>query len=475
MGFGKQLWVTLVENGTAALLAHYVLVRGGKVLTEGECSPKDLPYAPEARAVFFSRSGYFDRVEAEVRNARTLSFHAHRIIESAVAFNEPFRVRFASANVGDGRYRLDLAAAADADIRAALETLPTAKIPFSRLVLVETAIASLVGMATGEPVGVLWMRGDMVIGTLVEKGMVLVRSMDHPTVGGVDYTISGGGELAASLERVWGTVSAAAHRMFPDRQVTLALALGELVGKGAKTNTSSRALEDRLAQLFPGSGENSILHWPELYGLATVPACYSLLESGYQEEALVSRYASWAGAALLACGAASAAAASWQYFNWHKMQASFAGRNTKLDAEYASLKKKLPSQEHLAALEQRVQQPSGESVFRMDIFLAWVSHITPKGALIRRLRVTASSAVPGGAAVRKAPVSAVSTEVVDPILVVIEWDVPGNYTDVEKSIASLLLALGTRTRPASHKLEYKPGGSARFTTMLTPLPSAFKE
>jgi len=465
MGLGKQLLVTLVDNGTTALLARYAVVLGGKVLAEGECAPGDLPYAPEARAAFFSRSGYFDRVEAEVRNVRTLPFQARRIIEGALVFNEPFKTRFASSEVSAGRYRLDLAAVADADVRAALEMLPTASVPFSRLALAETAIAALVNMETDEPAGVMWMRGGVVVGLLVEKGVVLARVMDRPAA-------VAGGEFGARLERVWGSVTAVARRLFPTREVTLSLGLGELVGKGSrtqKTDAPSRALEARLARRFPGVGDNAVLVWPELYGLAAVPACYSLLDPGYQEEALVSRYATWVGGALLACGVAAAAAASWQYFDWQQAQTSFASRNAKLDADYASVKQKLPSPEQLAALEQRKSSPSGKTDFRVDAFLAWVSRLTPEGALITSLGVTEDS----DPSVPAQPTSAPSAP--GSPVVTIEWEVRGDYVGVEKLTAYLLVKLGARTHLSNSKLEYKPGGNARFTTVLAPLAGAFKE
>ena len=465
-GLGRQLLVTLVDDGTTALLARYALLSGGKVVTEGECSPRELPFAPEARAVFFSRSGYFDRVEAEVRNARTLPFQVRRIIEAAMAFNEPFKARFASKEISSGLYRLDVAAVADADIRASLEALPTMTVPFSRLVLAETAIAALVGMETDEPAGVLWMRNGIVIGALVEKGVVLARAMDRPSSGGVDRSLSGVSELGGRIERVWGSVSAAARRLFPGREVTLALALGELVGKGSAEDIPSRTLEARLVQRFPGASDNAVLAWPELYGLSVVPACYSLLDPNYQEEALVSRYATRLGVALLACGVVAVAASAFQYFNWYKAHASFAGRNAKLDADYAAVKKILPSPEQLAALQRSLNTPSGEADFRLDLFLSWLSHITPEGALIRRLSVGGSASTDSTVA----PAVAGS-----PLVVTIDWDVSGDYTSVEKLTADLLIGLGARTKLSNSKLGYKPGGSAKFTTVLVPMAGAFKE
>ena len=468
MALGKQLLVTLVDDGTTALQARYAVVSGGKVLTEGECAPRELPYAPEARAVFFSRSGYFDRVEAEVRNARTLSFQARRIIEGAMAFNEPFKARFASKELSAGHYRLDLAAVADADIRASLEILPTKTVPFSRLVLAESAIASLVSIETDEPAGVLWMRNGIVIGLLVEKGVVLARSMDRPSSGGTDRTLSGLSELGARLERVWGSVASAARRLFPGREVTLSLAFGELVGKASEEDVLSRALEARLSKLFPGTSENAVLLWPELYGLSAVPACYSLLEPSYQEEALVSRYATLTGRALLACGLVAAVMAIWPAFNWYQARNSFIGRNAKLDADYSAVKKTLPSPEQLAALEERLHNPAGETDFRLDTFLAWVSHITPEGAQIHRLCVSGTGA-------SCADPSSPPSPAAGPMSIKIEWDVAGDYTTVEKMTADLLIGLGARTKLSNSKLGYKPGGGAKFTTELVPNAGAFKE
>ena len=462
----KQLLVTLIDNGSPLLRARYALMRGGKVVAEGECAPMDLPYAPEARAVFFSRSGYFNRVEAEVRNARTLPFQARRLIEGAMAFNESFRARFASTEVSAGRYQLDLAAAGNDDIQAAVDSLPTTTLPFTRLVLTETAIAALVNLETKEPASVVWMRGGIIIGILVRQGVVLTRTIDRPAT---DQTLTGfKGELAARLDRVRSTVAAAARRLLPEREVSLALAFGELLGKEGATTPNddhSRALEAKLARHFPGANTNAVLVWPELYGLSLVPACYSLLDSDYQKEAVVSRYATWAGVVLLACGVLATMVAFWVYYNSYYVQTLFASRNAKLDASYTAFQKQLPTPEQLAVLAQRLHKSSGEADFRVDSFLAWVSHLTPEAALIHRLGISTD-----GVATATTPAPTGNLP-----LVTIEWDVAGDYTSVEKLTADLLVALGTRTHLSDSKLEYKPGGNARFTTVLTPVAGAFKE
>lgn len=452
MGLGKQLLVTLVDNGTV-LRTRYVLVRGNTVVAEGECSPGELPRAAEARAAFFSRSGYFDRAEVEVRNIRTLPFQARRVVEGALAFNEPFKVRFASFETKSGRQRLDLAAAPDTDIRLVLESLPTLSVPFTRLALAETSIASLVSLETAEPVTVLWMRGGVLVGMLVEKGIVLARSADRP--------IPGGDELEARLERVRGVLASAARRFFPEREVTLVLAFGELAKMKedvAEANTPSRAIEGRLTKRFPGAKENTVLVWPELYGLTAVPANYSLLEPGYQEEATVSRYATLAGVLLLIGGAAAVTVASLQYIRWQASQNLYVSRNAQLASDYEAIKHKLPTPEQLAALEQSMRVQTGVTDFRVDSFLSWVSSITPDGALIRHLGVSKSGVVPAGS-----------------LSMTIEWEVLGDYASAERLTAGLLTSLGTRAKLSDSKLEYKPGHNAKFVTVLAPAVGAFRE
>lgn len=459
IGLDRQLLVTLVDDGVA-LRTRYVLVSGSRVLSEGECAPGELPRSAEARAAFFSRSGYFDRTEVEVRSARTLPFQARRIIEGALAFNEPFKVRFAAAETNSGRHRLDLVAAPDVDIRAALEALPLMNVPFTRLALAETSIAALVGLETEEPVIVLWMRGGVVVGMLVENGVVLARTVDRPLPGG------GEDDLLSRVERVRIAMATAARRLFQDNEVTLTLPLGELLGTSdLGADAPSRAIGNRLARRFSGAANNAVLAWPELFGLTAVPACYSLLESGYQEEARASRYATLVGSALLVFGVAIGAAAFWQYLGLESSQQSFASRNAKLAADYAAVKQKLPTAEQLSVLQQRTNMEAGLTDFRVDDFLGWVSRITPDGALVRRLSVTRAPSA--GAPATQATAS-------KELVMTIEWEVSGDYASVEKQTAGLLARLGERSKLSDNRLDYKPGQNARFTTVLAPLPGAFR-
>ncbi|MDZ4202948.1 MAG: hypothetical protein U1C96_12475 [Gallionella sp.] len=452
-GLGKQLLVTLVDSA-GALRARYVLMSGRRVLSKGECAPGDLPHAGEARATFFSRGSYFDRAEVEARNMRTLPFQARRVIEAALAFNEPFKVRYAATETNAGLQRLDLAAAPDVDIRAAMELLPLQTVPFTRLTLAENAIAALVALETDEPAAVLWMRDNVLVGLLVENGVVLSRSMDRPMPGAED-------DLNARLERVQHAVEVAARRLFQSRDVTLTLMMGELLSlRVPGSDAPSRSLENRMTKRFSG-GENEVLLWPELYGLSAVPACYSLLESNYQEEAQASRYASTLGLALSLLGVVGLIAASVLYFNLRVTQETFQTRNAKLEAEYASVRQKLPSPEQLAAMEQRLRMQAGLTDFRVDDFLSWVSQVTPEGALVRALSVTKAAAPAGQPAAGG-------------LVMTIEWEVSGDYASVEQLTSGLLISLGERTTLSNNRLDYKPGQNARFTTVLAPLPNTFR-
>ncbi len=452
----KQLLVTLVEdNGLPR--AHYVMVSGRRVLSKGECAPGELPRIDEARAVIFSRGGYFDRAEVEVRNIRTLPFQARRIIGSALAFNEPFKVRYDSVEKVAGRYRLDLVAAPDGDIRGALETLPITNLPFTRLVLAETAIAALVGAETSEPARVMWMRGGVLVGMLVEQGVVLARSTDRPAPGETD--------IAPRLVRVRGALDVAARRLFPEREVPLLLVLGDLHradGDGMGNDRPSQVMEARLARRFSGVDENFVLAWPELFGLITVLPCYSLLEAGYQEEAIVSRYAKWAGIGLLALGLLMLVGGYYRYSHWKVTKSELAERNTRLTADYAAIKNQLPSPEMLAILQQRINVQNGLSDFRVDSFLSWVSRITPEGALVRRLAVSKGGTGPAASP----PEGTLS--------MTIEWEVAGDYATVERMTAGLLARLGDRAKLSDSKLEYLPDHNAKFTTVLAPVAGAFR-
>lgn len=153
-----------------------------------------------------------------------------------------------------------------------------------------------------------------------------------------------------------------------------------------------------------------------------------------------------------------------QYLNVRSAQETFDTRNARLEAEYASVRQKLPTPEQLAALEQRLRMQAGLTDFRVDDFLSWVSQVTPEGALVRKLSVT-KAAAPGAPAGQPAAGGLVMT---------IEWEVAGDYASVEQLTSNLLASLGERTTMSNNKLDYKPGQNAHFTTVLAPLPNTFR-
>lgn len=483
----NKLLLTLLDEGGGRVgaRARYVVLRGRAVRAEGECAMAELPAGGTLRTSFLARGSYFDRVDAEVKSAKMLPFQARRLVEGALAFNEPFRVRFTAKDLGSGRQRLDLLAVSEADFGAAASQLPTQSRACERIALVESAIAALVAQETPEPADVLWLRGPNLLGLVVENGAVLARLLDRPAIGAGDE----GGEdaLAGRIERMRGSLQAAARRAFPGREVSLHLALGELAAdapsaRGAAADAASSALETRLARRFTGGQPRAPLQWPEVYGLLTLANGYSLLDTGYQQRAWAEKAALGLGAALLAGGLATAATAAARYVEWERTRADYASRSGKVAADHAGLKPRLPTPAQLAALEQRLKVEGGASDFRVDALLAWISAITPNGAIIRKLE--AGGGKTGGAAapasgVAPAPGAAAAPAASAGLNVSVEWELQGDYPAIEKLAAQLAERLGERAALTGSKLEYTPGEAARttarLTTVLAPLPGLFSK
>lgn len=461
----NKLLLTPIDNGGGGRV-RYVVLKGLAVQAEGECALADLPAGGAVRAAFLARGSYFDRVDAEVKSAKMLPFQARRLVDGSLAFSEPFRVRFAAKNLGNGRQRLDLAAVSEADVDAAMRQLPLQSRACERVTLVESAIAALVAQETPEPAAVLWLRGPNLLGLVVENGAVLAKLLDRAT--------SGEDALDGRLERMRGSLQSAVRRTFPDREISLRLALGELAGnaatRGEPADAASSALETRLARRFTGSQPLAALLWPEVYGLPTLANDYSLLDTGHQQRAWAEKAAFGLGALLFAGGLATAATAAAHYAEWQQLAADHASRRSKVEADYTALKPRLPTPAQLAALEQRLKIESGASDFRVDSLLAWISEITPNGAIIRKLE--ASSAKPAAGAA--APAAQAEPHGLD-ILVV--WELQGNYPGVEQLAASLTERLAERAKLTGSKLEYTTGeqgkSAAKLSTVLTPLHGMF--
>lgn len=314
---GKKLLLTLVDTG-GTLRARYVVLKGHAVRAEGHCAVGDLPADGALRIAFLSRSSYFDRVEVEAKSRKMLSFKARSQVDAALAFSEPFRMCFSASKLGPGRQQLSLVAVSEADFAVASAYLPLQSRVCERFVLVESAIAALVAQATKEAANVLWLRGEDLFGLLVENGVVLSRLVDRAAA-------MGGGEeaLLERLERMRASLRSTARRVFPDREIALHLALGELAGKPnargegpvARHDIASSTLELRLAEAFTGVQPQAVLRWPEVFGLLTLDSDYSLLDRSYQERAWAKKFALGLGAALFVSGLVAGIATLTRYFN----------------------------------------------------------------------------------------------------------------------------------------------------------------
>jgi len=462
-----RLLLTLLP-GAGVERVRYVLLRGQTVLKEGECALAQLPSAgAPLRAAVLARSSYFERAEAEVKSTKMLPFQARRLVDAALAFSEPYRLRF-QASGSAARKELALLALAESDYSLALQSLGPRAPDCERLALVESALAALLAQETPEPAALLWQRGPHLLALVVEKGRVYFKLLDR---GG-----EAAPELSVRLERARAALQAAARRLYPERELSLLLALGELAeqpeplrtGAGGADAAASAALEARLQRRFVAAQPKAVLLWPELYGLPSVALAFDLLEP-QRHQVAQARQAAWALGALLAVAAVPLAGlAFWNHAQWQQLAATHEAQRSALEAQAAALQARLPSAEQLAVLERQLRPGPTLTDFRIDSLLAWVSQITPPGATIRHLQATQETA-PAATAAGAAPVPGLSIEV--------EWELRGDYPQVERLAAILAQRLGERAQLQSSQLSYLPdpadGVQARLSTTLLPQPGVF--
>lgn len=451
--FRRRLLVSLEDQGVAGFQARYVILGANdKVLASGQCEPASLPSSGHARVALYASGAYFEQLELEARKLTALPFRVRRHVKESLVFNESFRARYFKRRVGTEHYWVDIVAADEVLLRGVSNTLSMHDTPYTRMVLVETAIAGLVNRVTAEPVRVFWMRSGDLLGLLVEKGKVVGRSTDYAS------SVSDVDDLAARLTRLNEAVSTVAHRAFTGRDIVLQLQLGELLEHGLmedKHQDLSRSIEQAIGKLFSGATEQDVLRNPELYGLAHVQSCYSLLEDGYQQEAQGSIYGSVVGRLLVACGVVLMVVAALAVSSWQNVEVEYANRNASLTSEYAVLKSELPSPEQLEVLT-RLFSESRTALFRADAFLAWISHITPEHGVVKSLEVEGAEGSGAAAAIS------------------VTWELAVNYTEAESQVALLLVELGKQSKLSNSKLERKANGGTIFSVEITPSSSAFR-
>lgn len=497
----KKLLLSPLETGHFQR-AHFVIIKGRTIISEGECALSDIPQVACMRVAFLGRSAYFDALVTEVKSRKMRPFLARRHLDNALAFNEPFRLRFSAELVGDERQRLSLSAVSEADIAAASQHLPLHSRTCEHLSLVESAIAAFVALETSEAVSVLWQRGSALLGLIVQNGIVQYRLLETRLANARPNDTSATAantELrdahAERLARLRASLNSAAQRIIPNQEIRFHLQLGELAGtsaprianaapasatlaalKSLESPESLESLESRLARRFTACQPNAPLQWPEVYGLQYVSNDTNLLESDYQQHIWAQKAALILGGLLTAGAVASTALALTQYAEWQSISTALEERRVRVEADYAAINPRRPSSSQLNALEQRMKIESGASDFRVDALLAWISDIAPRGATIRSLEI-------GHAAASSAsPASTANNDAQAGLRVHVEWELQGDYPKVEELAAQLTRSLVERTRLANSKLEYMPTSpsqampaQARLTTVLTPLPGRFRQ
>jgi len=478
----KQLLLTLLP-GEGAVPLRYVRLRGKRVLEEGQTTLPNLRPAA-ARVSFLTRSSFFERAELDLKNPKLLPFQARRQVDAALAFSEPYRLRFAASGSGTLQ-RVALLAVAEADYAQAQQRLGAHSADCSRMALVESAMAALVAQETPEPAALVWQRGQQLLALLVENGKVWYKLQDR----GDSAALGQSTDLDQRLERMRTALRSAAQRLYTEREITLLLALGDLADEPERLRkpestdaAASEAVEARLARSFSGCEPGSVLRWPEVFGMASLPLAFDLLEPERHQQERAHKAAYALGALLSLAALVPATAAYLNYAQWQQLSKTYLAELAPLQEQAQAMQARLPSQAQLHALELQMQVGLGVADFRIDTLLAWVSQITPPGAIIYQISAyDARPAAPASAqpGVTPAPGGAAAPErSAAGLRIEIEWDLQGDYPQIERLAAQLIHRLGERAQLEGSQLHFDHDDAsarqARLQTTLLPKPDSFR-
>jgi len=478
----KQLLLTLLP-GEGPVPLRYVRLRGKQILEEGQTTLPNLrPGA--ARVSFMSRSSFFERAELELKNPKLLPFQARRQVDAALAFSEPYRLRFAASGSGTLQ-RVALLAVAEADYAQAQQRLGARSADCTRMALVESAIAALVAQETPEPTALVWQRGKQLLALLVENGNVWYKLQDR----GDSPALGQSTDLEQRLERLRTALRSAAQRLYTEREISLLLALGDLADEPQRLRqpesadaAASEAVEARLARSYTGGEPSSVLRWPEIFGMASLPKALDLLEPERHQQEQAHKAAYAVGALLSLLALVPATAAYLQHTQWQQLNEAYLTQLAPLEAQAQAMQARIPSPAQIQALELQMQVGLGVTDFRIDSLLAWVSQITPPGAIIYQLSaddVRSSAPTRAEPGVTPVPGVAAATErTAAGLRIEIEWELQGDYPQIERLAAQLISRLGERAQlQGSHLIFEHDEGRARhirLQTTLLPKQNAFR-
>jgi len=448
-------------------LRYASLGAGRKVTATGTVRLADLP-AGEARLSFYSRIAFFNHVVTEKTAAKMVPIQVRRLIDAELAFNEPFRSRQRTTDAGEGRQNLAISAVAEADFTMVTAHLPLAQRPFACVTPAECVLAALMAQVTKEPVRLLWRRANQLLGVLVVNGVVHAR---HATRVEND-TAQDEADFAA---RVLPLLAATANRLptpGPALDVVVTLALGEwgALPEGVDNKIAS-GVYSQLEDLFPGAPANDVKAWPELYGLPFVAPEFNFLAAEYQAEVDSVRYAKpviWAVGGVTALYLTAMAFAAIQTSG---INSQLATRRADISGSVQSVSSKLPSPADIETLKRRLGVQNALDGIRLDRFLAWVSKNTPPDMRIRMLDISREQApaAPNQAGQAPAVVPQQSWKAA------IEYEVTGPYADAERKSASVIAALGKKTKLLSSQLNVVSGEPAHLSISLVTQETVFSE
>lgn len=475
--------VSAGEQGTEAPEARrvrYAVMRGRRVARRGECAMTELQRLGgwDVRASFFSRSGYFERTQAQTANKRLAAVVARRFIDGEMLFNESYRLRLAAQPTGEHEFTLRLMAAAEIDCMRLEEALPLTTRPVSLASLEETAIAALIAKVTAEPVLTLFARGERFISFVAENGEVRQRRMENIPAGDMEAAAA----AAQRAEVMTGGSIGAGMGGQAAKEIVLRIYLGDLrplTAEGAPARDyPSREVEKKMAAQIQGG---DALAEPELYGLRFVQRVWNFLEDEQAHRAVAWHIALPAAGLLTAGGALLSLLFAIQLVSNSGEASQLERKRQDILAQRDALAKRTPKDKELASFKDLTEllKLRSEQV-RVDRLLSWLSGQLPSGITIASVQVYGkgdtppdtkqgkpadsgkeqdllSKLLPGNSAAQDKPAPKANAKaVLEPGVYTmhLELTVPGTYDTVESQAAETIRRLSTKLVFEKSHLDY---------------------
>ncbi|TNE77551.1 MAG: hypothetical protein EP334_06545 [Gammaproteobacteria bacterium] len=380
----KEVLLAVIPAPDGSLLTRYVKVNGSRVKVMGEGVPAKV--SSPLRASIFSLDSYFEQAELNSPSDKMLPLVARRHVDGELIFQgESYRLRARSRSKRERSTAADIAAMPESDLQGALSQLPLQKAPCLQLVPPELAIAALVNSHTSEPVIVFWEREGVLLSLLIADGMVQTRMCER---------VSDSNRESILTRAESGLRSSSLHHG-DTREIHLVLYTGELCGlESLDRDKASQALEKKLTHQFRLGRKlpkDSVLRYPEIFGLSFVSKDWSFLERDYREKVQAWIFAKPVAALASAAGVAFALFGGIQHIQAMTVAYKFDARRTELNTTLAEIERIRLSDAEMQSVREGLEiQKQSVNEVRLDRMLEWLSHLIPEGVAIRDLQVMPS-------------------------------------------------------------------------------------